>query len=159
MSLRFRVFRFGFRFGTFGAEHEPNRTVASLISLLLCMRPGTSKTILKSWFVDTKLSCKAIYNSFRVVSVGLNCQKKFLISTEDQIWGLGMWGSHYNEEQGKINNKVKYGLASQYAGGLHHFRPSKRYFWIGHCRPQHAHFLKVTIVANRVWLSNASVVE
>ena len=60
-----------------------------------------------SWFVDAKAGCKAIYGLFWVVSVGLNCQMKFLISTEVRIWGLG---SHINEELGEINKKVKYGL-------------------------------------------------
>jgi hypothetical protein len=70
----------------------------SSISLFLRMRPGTSKTVLKSRFIDTKAGCKAIYGLFGVVSVGLNCQMKFLISTEGCIRVLG---SHINEELAK----------------------------------------------------------
>jgi hypothetical protein len=59
----------------------------SPISLFLCMRTSTGKTVLKSGFVDAKAGCnlKAIYGLFRVVSVCLNCQTKFLISTEGCI--------------------------------------------------------------------------
>ena len=39
MNLRFGVFRFGLGFGTKGAEHEPNQTVASLVPTIVYSKP------------------------------------------------------------------------------------------------------------------------
>lgn len=74
-------------------------------------------------------------------------------------WGLYPRFEQVREELGKMNNKSKYSLASQFARSLHHFWPSERYFWMGHCKLQDVHFPKVTIIANRVWFSNTSAVE